>query len=210
MPFEELNAAQVRIEIAGISPPIWRRLIVPLSWNLHQLHLAIQAAFNWWNYHLHEFQIGGLRYGDLGVEDDGWSDLDPRLFDEREVRLADFSKETGIVFRYRYDFGDCWDHVVEIETKVARPASPKHATCVAGARARPPEDVGGKSGYENFLGIISDPEDPEYRETLTWCGGYFDPEWFDLAIVEKDVRNAQRPGVKRRLHQPKPKKEKAR
>jgi hypothetical protein len=77
MPFEELNAAQVRIEIAGISPPIWRRLIVPLSWNLHQLHLAIQAAFNWWNYHLHEFQIGGLRYGDLDIEDDGWSDLDP-------------------------------------------------------------------------------------------------------------------------------------
>jgi hypothetical protein len=210
MPFEELNAAQVRIEIAGISPPIWRRLIVPLSWNLHQLHLAIQAAFNWWNYHLHEFQIGGLRYGDLGVEDDGWSNLDPRLFDEREVRLADFSNETGIVFGYRYDFGDCWDHVVEIETKLVLPVSPKHATCVSGARARPPEDVGGKSGYENFLGIISDPEDPEYHEMLTWCGGHFSPEWFDLAIVEKDVRNALRPGVKRRLHQPKPKKEKAR
>ncbi|MBM3579042.1 MAG: plasmid pRiA4b ORF-3 family protein [Alphaproteobacteria bacterium] len=27
MPFEELNAAQIRIEIAGISLPIWRRLI---------------------------------------------------------------------------------------------------------------------------------------------------------------------------------------
>ncbi len=56
MPFEELNAARVRIEIAGISTPIWRRLIVPLSWNLHQLRHVIQAAFNWWNYHLHEFR----------------------------------------------------------------------------------------------------------------------------------------------------------
>ena len=209
MPFEELNAAQLRIEVASISPPIWRRLIVPLSWNLHQLHLVIQAAFNWWNYHLHEFQIGGLRYGDLEVEDDGWSDLDARFFDEREVRLADFSNERGITFGYRYDFGDCWDHIVEIETKLALADSPKHAICVAGARARPPEDVGGKPGYENFLGIISDPEDPEHLEMLTWCGGHFDPEWFDLAIVEKDVRNALRPGVRRRLHQPKPKKEKA-
>jgi len=210
MSFEELNAAQIRIEIAGVSPLIWRRLIVPLSWNLHQLHLAFQAAFNWWNYHLHEFHIGGLRYGDLEIEDDVWSDLDPRLFDEREVRLADFTGDVGITVGYRYDFGDCWDHTVEIETKLALTIAPRHATCVAGARARPPEDVGGKPAYENFLGIISDPEDPEYREMPTWCGGHFDPEWFDLAIVEKDVRNALRPGVKRRLHQPKPKKEKAR
>jgi len=28
---------------------------------------VIQAAFNWWNYHLHEFRVGGLRYGDLDV-----------------------------------------------------------------------------------------------------------------------------------------------
>ncbi|MEN3149790.1 hypothetical protein ABCW43_21040 [Neorhizobium sp. IRAMC:178] len=25
----------------------------------------MQAAFNWWNYHLYEFRIGGLRYGDV-------------------------------------------------------------------------------------------------------------------------------------------------
>jgi hypothetical protein len=209
MPFEELNAAQVRIEIAGVSPPVWRRLIVPLSSNLHQLHLAIQAAFNWWNYHLRKFRIGGLRYGDLEVEDDGWSNMDPRVFDEREVRLADFSGEDRIAFGYRYDFGDSCDHTVEIEAKLTLTVSPKHATCVAGSRARPPEDVGGKYGIENFLGVISDPEHPEYRETLTSCGGHFDPGWFDLAIVDNDVRSALRPGVKRRLHQPKPRKEKA-
>ncbi|CAN2536224.1 hypothetical+protein [Methylocapsa aurea] len=43
------------------------------------MHLSIQAAFNWWNYHLHEFRIGGLRYGDLEIEDDVWSDMDPRV-----------------------------------------------------------------------------------------------------------------------------------
>jgi hypothetical protein len=173
------------------------------------LHLSIQAAFNWWNYHLHEFRIGGLRYGDLEIEDDVWSDMDPRVFDEREALLADFSGEDRIAFGYRYDFGDCWDHTVEIEDKLTLTVSLKHATCVAGARARPPEDVGGRYGYENFLGIISGPKHPEYRETLTCCGGHFDPEWFDLAIVDMDLRSALRPGVKRRLHQPKPRKEKA-
>ncbi len=64
MPYREPNALQIKVALAGIDPPVWRRLILPLSWHLGQLHLAIQAAFNWWNYHLHEFRIGGLRYGD--------------------------------------------------------------------------------------------------------------------------------------------------
>ncbi len=70
---------------------------------------------------------------------------------------------------------------------------------------RPPEDVGGVSGYERFLDIIADPGDPEFEETMRWCGGHFDPEWFDLAMTDKDLRNALRSNAKRRLYQPKPK-----
>jgi hypothetical protein len=92
-----------------------------------------------------------------------------------------------------------------VEEFLTLSATPKHGTSVAGARARPPEDVGGVSGYERFLEIIADREDPEYAETIHWCGGYFDPEWFDLSVVDKDVRNALRSNVKRRLYQPKPK-----
>jgi DNA-binding transcriptional MocR family regulator len=61
------------------------------------------------------------------------------------------------------------------------------------------------SGYERFLEIIADRENSEYAETISWCGGYFDPEWFDLAVVDKDVRNALGSNAKRRLYQPKPK-----
>lgn len=84
--------------------------------------------------------------------------------------------------------------------------APKHATCLDGARARPPEDVGGIPGYEQFLEVINDPENPEHAEAKHWCGGYFDPERFDLPTVDKDVRNALKPNVKRRMHQTKPKK----
>lgn len=202
--FEAPNAARLKISINGIEPEIWRRIIVPGAWNLEQLHLAIQAAFNWWNYHLHEFEIGGLRYGDAALAEDGSVEGDARVFDERAVRIRDF-QGAGIVFSYLYDFGDNWRHKVEIEEMVFLDTPPTHATCIDGARARPPEDVGGISGYEQFLEVLADPKDPEYRETKRWCGGYFDPEWFDIAIADKDVRGALKPNVKRRLHQPKPK-----
>lgn len=199
------NALQIRVALAEIEPAIWRRLVIPWSWRLDQLHLGIQAAFNWWNYHLHEFRIGGLRYGDPDpIEDDGFDD-DQRLFDEREVRLRDFDRASGARFEYLYDFGDSWLHVIDIEKPLAFDADPKHAACTDGARARPPEDVGGVGGYERFLEIIADPFDPEHIETKQWCGGHFDPEWFDLALVDKDMKNALRANVRRRLHQPKPK-----
>ncbi len=34
------------------------------------------------------------------------------------------------------------------------------------------------------MDTIADREDPEYAEIIRWCGGYFDPEWFDLSIVD--------------------------
>ena len=200
---KDLNATRLRITIDDVEPLVWRRLVVPLSWRLDQLHLAIQAAFNWWNSHLHEFRIGGLRYGDPDVEDMAFEDS-PRLFDEREVKLRDFGRENGVRFTYAYDFGDNWRHTVEIEELLALDIEPNLATCVDGARARPPEDVGGVSGYEAFLAIMADPRDTEHGDMKRWCGGHFDPEWFDLAIVDKDVKNALKANVRRRLHQPKP------
>src|SRR5277367_270955 len=147
---QELNAVKLRITLDDIEPPVWRRLVVPLTWRLDELHLAIQAAFNWWNSHLHEFRIGGLHFGDPDVEDMAFGDS-PRLFDEREVKLRDFGHEPNVKFTYAYDFGDSWRHSVEIEELLALDIEPRQATCVDGARARPPEDVGGISGYEAFL-----------------------------------------------------------
>jgi hypothetical protein len=203
MPYDPPNALQIRVALADIEPPVWRRLIVPIGWRLDQLHLAIQAAFNWWNYHLHQFRIGGLSYGDIEIEDVGFED-DPRMLDERTVRLRDFSLEPAPRFDYVYDFGDNWVHIVEIEKPLALDPTPKHASCIAGANARPPEDVGGVDGYLQFLEIMADPDDPEHGDTKRWCGGHFDPAWFDLAMVDRDMKNALRKNARRRLHQPKP------
>jgi hypothetical protein len=66
-----------------------------------------------------------------------------------------------------------------------------------------------RRGYHNFLTIMADRQDPEHADMKRWCGGHFDPEWFDLELTDKDVRNALRPNARRRLNQPKPKRAKA-
>ena len=78
----EANAVQVRVSIDEIEPDVWRRLVLPVHWNLEHLHLGIQAGFNWWNYHLYEFRIGGLRYGDVEILTEDATDDDPRVFDQ--------------------------------------------------------------------------------------------------------------------------------
>ena len=199
--WREPNAVRVRVTLLSIDPPIWRRLVLPIGWNLYQLHLGIQAAFNWWNTHLHEFRIGALTFGDVtGEVEPGERDLD-----ERTITLHHL--DYGIraePFLYHYDFGDSWCHRVEIEERLALDAKPRYGSCVGGARAGPPEDVGGTDGYEHFLDIMANADHPEHADMKAWCGGHFDPEWFDVERVDRDMRNALRKDPKRRRHQPKP------
>ncbi len=204
MTFKRPNAVQVRVTLADIEPPIWRRLVVPWTFHLGQLHLVIQAAFGWWNCHLHEFRIGGLSYGD--PEQIGTPEVegDARSFDETEVRLLDFGRGEHVGFLYVYDFGDGWDHTVAFERLLTLDPPPRVATCLDGARARPPEDVGGVGGYEGFLEILADPQHPEHQETKQWAGGHFDPEWFDRALCDREVRTALRANRHIRLYQPAP------
>jgi hypothetical protein len=122
--FKAANAVQVRVSIDEIKPDIWRCLVLPVHWNLEHLHLGIQAAFNWWNYHLYEFRIGGLRYGDVEILTEDAVDDDPRVFDQTEVRLLDF--EQGAVFSYHYDFGDGWRHTVAVEEFLTLTTTLKH------------------------------------------------------------------------------------
>lgn len=204
MSFDEPNAVQIRVALVGIEPAIWRRLIVPLNFHLGQLHRVIQAAFGWWDCHLHEFRIGGLSYRDAVVREPEFEG-DPRSFDESAVRLLDFDRSEDLRFLYVYDFGDDWEHVIEFERLLALNPKPRIASCIDGGRARPPEDVGGIHGYAAFLDIIADPEHPEHRDTKRWAGGHFDPEWFDRDMTDKDLRNALRANRRIRLHQPHPK-----
>ncbi|MEJ0005991.1 MAG: plasmid pRiA4b ORF-3 family protein [Steroidobacteraceae bacterium] len=60
--------------------------------------------------------------------------------------------------------------------------------CIAGKRAAPPDDVGGVMGYLEFLSAIQDPKHDEHESMLTWIGGAFDPEGFDLNAINRALR----------------------
>jgi hypothetical protein len=93
----------------------------------------------------------------------------------------------GIPFQYQYDFGDDWQHTVQVEK--IRPAAPDTLvlSCLAGKRACPPEDCGGIPGYAQLLRILKNPRHPEYGELRQWAGRRFDPEGFDPEAVNKKL-----------------------
>jgi hypothetical protein len=94
----------------------------------------------------------------------------------------------GAHFTYTYDFGDDWVHDLVVE-EVAPPEAGVSYPCVLdGARACPPEDVGGTPGYENFLHAIRDRKHPEHEDMMEWIGGRFDPEKFDVAKANRRLR----------------------
>ena len=155
---------QLKASILDIRPPVWRRVVVPADITLSGLHVVLQAAFGWWDYHLHEFEINGERYG---IDDgEGWQP--PK--DERHVRLSAVTQD-GSSFMYIYDFGDYWRHKIEVEKVLSAEPGTRLPACVGGRRACPPEDCGGTWGYEGLLEAIQDPKHEEHEGCSSgWVG----------------------------------------
>ena len=83
---------QAKVSLQDIEPPIWRRLLLPPSLNLAELHHVLQAAFGWRDEHLHEFIIGGLVYGAPELADEAAAEDDPRTFEATDIHLRDFDR----------------------------------------------------------------------------------------------------------------------
>ena len=49
---------QLRAALCGVSPLVWRRLLVISETSLAELHEILQNAFDWSGEHLHRFLIG--------------------------------------------------------------------------------------------------------------------------------------------------------
>ena len=54
----------------------------------------------------------------------------------------------------------------------------------------PPEDCGGVGGYQTFLEAIRNKKHERHKELLTWIGGSFDSEFFDLEAVNSALRKS--------------------
>ena len=185
---------QLKITLVGIDRPIWRRVQVPNTIRLCCLHDAFQAILGWTDSHLHQFEKDGKYWG--VPDDDGFED-DVEVIDESRVPVGKVLLAEGDSMVYVYDFGDNWRHQVVLE-KIVPSAAPTKPVCLAGERRCPPEDVGGPSGYDEFLAVIFEPGHDEFAHFRGWAGGKFHAEDFDLKAVNEILERMRWPVRHRR------------
>jgi Plasmid pRiA4b ORF-3-like protein len=175
----EASVARLKITLDDVRPAVLRRLEVPLALRLDRLHVVLQAALGWSNYHLYEFR---------GAGDLGWGIPDPDgsgsdFLDASKGSLADALASAGRTkLAYLYDFGDGWEHTIKLERLIEPVPDVLYPRLIEAAGRCPPEDVGGPWGYAEFLEAINDPKHERHAELRQWIGGRFDP-----ADVQEDV-----------------------
>lgn len=176
---------QLKIALKNLKPPIWRRIQVTDTTTLNELHLIIQEVMGWENYHLHQFSIGGLNYGQP-QQGDG-----TEVRNEKTLKLSDVVSGEKFTFNYTYDFGDDWAHSILVEKILPFFCEVRYPICLAGKRACPPEDCGGTWGYIEFLEAIQDSSHPEHENLLEWVGGDFDPEDCNLDEINQRLADCR-------------------
>jgi hypothetical protein len=211
-----------RIELRGIKPKIWRRFFCPSDATLDEFHDLIQRVMGWSDSHLHSFVVGDVEYYD--EPDAPFPDIISRILDHsgvlaaaagfggfpgrtlpsRGVRLSELKLAKGGRLSYTYDFGDCWEHELEVADLDFKPEDPdRRRGCLAGARACPPEECGGVRGYRRLVELLErrgdgergGPDGPDGpggldrddEELLERFGGDYDPERFDPEAANRGL-----------------------
>lgn len=173
-----MNTTRLRVRLRDVEPTVLRVLDVPAASTLPELHALLQAALGWQDTHLHEFVTDQARFC---MPEDERQDLGAGSRDGRAWRSETgvALRELGTCFVYHYDFGDGWEHDVD----VLGPGGDRPG-CPYGEGACPPEDSGGPAGHRLLLTALADPAHPEHTRLREWAGELPD---FDQAATDELV-----------------------
>jgi hypothetical protein len=176
-PRRKRSIYRLKVILLDVRPQVWRRIQLPGATSLDKLHLILQQVLGWNDCHEHQFVMEDKRFGEIDP------DLDDDTVDESTVLLCDILLEPKDELIYEYDFGDGWEHRVMLETTLPIEGASLVPVCLAGARACPPEDVGGPPGYRRMLRVLANPQHSEYRDYCNFIDADFDAEEFDIEDV---------------------------
>jgi len=134
-PLPRAGVLQLRIDLVDIPflarggkmnyTGIWRRVLVPDTITLADLHCVIRESMGWLDCHLHafegfgeddidvdlirEYKALGMEYVPLMIYGDDENRFEPYVYVNFHLN------ETGDTLRYTYDMGDNWSHIVTLE-----------------------------------------------------------------------------------------------
>jgi hypothetical protein len=188
------TALQLKIQLKGSQPTIWRRFLVQSDISFSDLHDIIQVVMGWGSCHLYEFRYGSSRdnvvvlpgYDPLGGKLDAWSYRE-QIHEAESTLISTFLSSPKDKVSYCYDFGDSWEHTVTVEKVIdAKGSTDSLPLCLAGAMRCPPEDCGGIYGFQHLKEVLANKKDPDHKEMLEWVGSE-KIDWNEFSV--EDVNN---------------------
>lgn len=175
-----LSYLEFEVSLPEIEPRIWRRFQLESAATFGDLHLAIQASFEWDGDHMWAFHTTGRNRHTLagpGAFDLGY--VSDEIPDAWSVKLAQHFRRVSMTCRYTYDFGDNWIHAVKLRRRAAS-TERFGRRLIAGGRAAPKEDSGGIGGYWRMVEFVETGTDPlGDADALCWIEGW-KPDQFDF------------------------------
>ncbi|CZR01446.1 plasmid pria4b orf3 [Trichococcus palustris] len=136
---------EFRITLLDVGVPVWRDIQIDDGSSFSDLHFAIQAAFNWLDFQLHQFELivsEGKKIAPILLEslDDEDEHFEP---DEAEIEeyhpLRDYFQKQGDTAVYTYNFEEKWEHEIVL-TKIVAPAEDTVYPICTGAENLAPEE----------------------------------------------------------------------
>ena len=176
---ELMKAYILKVEMVGLEPPVWRRVILPAGATFQRLHAIIQDMTNFQSeyldmaVHFHEFRL---------PEENLLITNEPEVYEAfkkrkkganghtvrkpQSIKIDEYLEKYGRL-SYTYDFGDDWQFDIRLE-EIVEDYHFGYPTLLDGAGDAPPEDVGGVEGFKHLLQVLSDESHPEFEDMLWW------------------------------------------
>lgn len=181
---------QLKVTLVGTE--VWRRIQVPENYTFWDLHVAIQDSFDWLDSHVHSFEVlknpkdpSSTEMIDVGTPPPFEMPCDKTIADWG-VKIQDYLSLKAPKCVYKYDFGDSWEHLIELESIVSREIRELYPRCIEGEKAGLPEDSGSVDSFLHIFKVLKNKKHKEYKEIKKWLDENYhdyDPERFEAKEV---------------------------